>query len=195
MNRAVRRCREGTISSGGDAPRQFDVCTGERREPRRRRQSMGGGDERQELHLSSLALGNAWFFSSDVASVLAAKSKLAAMLCARRERPASTNFGSGAMRWSKADCCCASRACNRFLVRAQLAERRPGEADASAKRSGSDEVVQSTFASHGLARAYRRMAATTLAAGKTLGNQAKRHRRARASLAGAIATRCISIDT
>ena len=43
------------------------------------------------------------------------------------------------------------------------------EADASAKRSGSDEVVQSTFCSHGLARAYRRMAATTLAAGKTLG--------------------------
>ena len=75
------------------------------------------------------------------------------MLCARRERPASTNFGSGAMRWSNADCCCLSRACNRFLVRTQLAERRR-QAQQSAKRSGSDDVVRVFFASHGSAKAY-----------------------------------------
>ena len=45
---------------------------------------------------------------------------------------------------------------------------------ASAKRSGSDHVVRALFASHGFARAYRRMVAKmTLAACKTLANQGK----------------------
>ena len=48
-------------------------------------------------------------------------------------------------------------------------------ADSKCKKgSGSDHVVRALFASHGFARAYRRMVAkTTLAACKTLANQGK----------------------
>ena len=123
------------------ACRQFDSCAGSGGQARRRREGVRCREERgqtKELHGPKLALGNAYSVCLSAAMSCAApccKSKLAAMLCARRERPASTNFGSGAMRWSKADCCWPSRACNRFLVRAQLAERR-GEADSKCKGVG-----------------------------------------------------------
>ena len=157
------------ISSGG---RQFDVCTGERREPPRRRKSMCCGDCQKELHLSSLALGNAY-----VCRLAAATTDVRVRLAASEHCDVVVHAASGRRARISAQVRCVGPK--------QAAPARPvlaidswsahssqsvdREADASAKRSGSDEVVQSTFASHGLARAYRRMAATTLAAGKTLG--------------------------
>ena len=124
------RAHQSRRVDGVEATIQFDSCAGSGGQARRRREGVGCREERRqtkELHGPKLALGNAYSVCLSAAMSCAApccKSKLAAMLCARRERPASTNFGSGAMRWSEADCCWPSRACNRFLVRAQLAERR-----------------------------------------------------------------------
>ena len=77
------------------ACRQFDSCAGSGGQARRRRQSMCGGDERQELHHSNLAFGNAC--SVCLAQRLStarphfAARVLAATACARPERRTSTD--------------------------------------------------------------------------------------------------------
>ena len=53
------------------ACRQFDSCAGSGGQARRRRQRGGRGEREEELHLSSLALGNACFVLSCAASDVA----------------------------------------------------------------------------------------------------------------------------
>ena len=168
---ASRRWREGMISSGG---RQFDVCTGERREPPRRRKSMCCGDCQKELHLSSLALGNACFVLSCAASDVARP----LLLLQEHEVRCCVRAASGRRARISAQVRCVgprqTAAARPVLAidswSAHSSQSVDREADASAKRSGSDDVVRALFASHGLARAYRRMVTktSTLAAGKTL---------------------------
>ena len=89
---------EVMMSPGGAAPREFGSCAGSGGQARRRREGVGCCEERRqtkELHGPKLALGNAYFVpscaASDLARQLFAARARAAMLCACRERPASTN--------------------------------------------------------------------------------------------------------
>jgi hypothetical protein len=105
------------------------------------------------------------------------------MLCARRERPASTNLFRRASDSLGEALAAVVQVAHWFLSRV-LPRQSACTRSASAKWSGSDHVVRALFASHGFARAYGRMVAKTsmLAACKTLANTRQNAIDARARL-------------